>query len=375
MSDVKTRFQSGVTNGALAATLASKRRLRDVSSLDPADDTTIQHLFLLFFVAQDTSRLAQLLSTISPAVTWRVEFDEMIAHPLVCRWASSAEQIAFVFGSYLFDSVCDGAIRRWRGMFAFFERVASTGGFVGTVHLNLSDLGIIPGLCFSDNRESFTLIPDMSFIESVGYSRYRQHFNRSKDWQERLDTVFWRGSTTGTPPSARLSDNERAALCLLACRHSDQDFDFGISQIVQFSPEWRDAAVSAGIVKNFVPWHLLDHYKFHIDIDGNTNSWPGLFSKLLSGGLVLKIKSEHAYRQWFYHLLLPWVNFVPIRSDLGDLVETVQYLRAHPSEAKRIAAQGQRLAQDLTYEKVLEFAVETVAGFALREDFRKKLKS
>ena len=53
-------------------------------------------------------------------------------------------------------------------MFAFFKRVALAGGFVGLVHLYLSHLGITPGLCFCDHRESFALIPDMSFVESLG---------------------------------------------------------------------------------------------------------------------------------------------------------------------------------------------------------------
>src|SRR3546814_15147305 len=65
---------------------------------------------------------------------------------------------------------------------------------------------------------------------------------------------------------------------------------------------------------------ILD-FKYQIDVDGNTNSWPGLFLKLLTGAPVLKVESEVGFQQWYYGALEPWQNFVPIKSDASDLLE------------------------------------------------------
>jgi hypothetical protein len=45
------------------------------------------------------------------------------------------------------------------------------------------------------------------------------------------------------------------------------------------------------------------NYKYLIDMDGNTSSWSGLISKLICGGVVIKLISEKKYRQWYYDAL------------------------------------------------------------------------
>ena len=61
-----------------------------------------------------------------------------------------------------------------------------------------------------------------------------------------------------------------------------------------------------------------------------------------------------------YHRLKPWKNFVPVRSDLSDLLEVAAYCRDHNDLARSIAFRGRQLALSMTYEKELAGAVETV---------------
>ncbi len=366
VSDIRVRLRSGAVTGAFASAMTLKRRFRDLSRLDFGDDTSVQNLLSLFFVEQDSARIELLMARVSPGVRWRIRFDEALGHhPLVCSWTSTRHEIGFTFGRFLFTRHCDDSIRRWRGMLALFERVAAAGGFLGSVDLNLSDLGITPGACFCDNRDAFVLIPDMSFVESGGYESVRRRFASPVPWAERSSTAFWRGSTTGHPPVSNLAENPRAALCLLARDKPEADLDVGLSQIVQFSPEWTRAAHEAGLVKPFEPWQMLDRHRYHIDIDGNTNSWPGLLSKLHCGGVVLKVDSAHGYKQWYYHRLLPWVHFVPIRSDLADLIETLHFLRRNDGLAERIARQGRGLAASMTLDAELDRGVEALFAYSI----------
>jgi len=41
----------------------------------------------------------------------------------------------------------------------------------------------------------------------------------------------------------------------------------------------------------------------------------------------------------------PWVHYVPVARDLSDLVETIDWLRAHESEAREISFNAVTFAQ------------------------------
>lgn len=104
-----------------------------------------------------------------------------------------------------------------------------------------------------------------------------------------------------------------------------------------------------GYLKQFVPIKVSNSYKYLIDVDGNSNAWSALFQKLLSGSVVLKVASQNNFRQWYYDDLIPWVNFVPVESDMSDLVEKVHWLLDHDGEARKIGENGAKLANQLTY--------------------------
>ena len=127
----------------------------------------------------------------------------------------------------------------------------------------------------------------------------------------------------------------------------------------------------AGLMRPFIPASDFVTFKYQIDIDGNTNSWPGLFQKLLLGNPVLKVASPYGYRQWYYDRLRPWVHFIPVSSDMSDLVEKITWLRANDDVARRIGENGQALAMSLGYEievtaarRIIAAAVRYFAGRA-----------
>ena len=101
-------------------------------------------------------------------------------------------------------------------------------------------------------------------------------------------------------------------------------------------------------MRDFVPVHNLNRYRAHIDIDGRTNSWPGFFQKLLSGSPVLKVQSARRYRQWYYDRLRPWEHYVPVASDLTDLVDKAIWLLENDAQAQRIGLAGRAVADDMT---------------------------
>ncbi len=176
-------------------------------------------------------------------------------------------------------------------------------------------------------------------------------------WEERIPKAVWRGATTG-PYFEDWRRLPRIRLCEIG-RTSPELIDAGVSVIVQNYETRGEEILAAGYVKDWMPPEQFGKWKYQIDIDGNTNSWPGLFQKLLSGSPVIKVGSP--YRQWYYDRLIPWVNYVPCRADLGDLVSQIQWLIEHDEEAREIGLKGRELALSMIYEQEAAKAVPVIA--------------
>jgi Glycosyl transferase family 90 len=238
----------------------------------------------------------------------------------------------------------------------------------GSISINLGDVGRLPGLAFCDNRPDFFLIPDAAFLLHRGYENMRAG-PRSvmPPWSARKPIAIWRGGTSGRPadPSRGWRSLPRIMLCEIA-RDNPEIIDAGISHVVQANcPDAEQILRGDGFIRPFMPAIEFARYRYQIDIDGNTNSWPGLFQKLLTGSPVLKIASPRGYRQWYYDRLRPWVNVVPVETDMSDLVEKITWLRDHDEIARRIGQAGQRLALSLSYDKELRAGCGTISA-ALR---------
>ncbi len=232
----------------------------------------------------------------------------------------------------------------------------------GDTWLNLDDIGIVPGLAFSAAGPDHHLIPDPIYLAERGYGHLaRTCLARDPPWIERRPIAFWRGSTTGQCAPGDWRRLGRVRLCEIAATRPDL-FDVGFSAVVQQTPEDCAAIRGTGFLRPAIPEADFILYRYPIDIDGNSNSWPGLFGKLLTGSPVVKVASAAGYRQWYYDRLIPWVNFVPVAADMSDLVEKVEWLMANDAEAQRIGAAGRALALSMTVPAELRRARQTIAA-------------
>lgn len=231
----------------------------------------------------------------------------------------------------------------------------------GSCAASLGDEGLNDRvLSFCCSSPAF-LIPDSDFINLRGYAKQRMSFAAAPPWEERLDTLYWRGTDTGVWRYSNREDAPRVAICRLAKAHPGL-IDAAITRI-ELQPGMevnRAYYLSRGYMGPVDDQDMILRHRYQIDIDGNTNAWAGLYLKLLSGSPVLKVTSEFGFRQWYYDALEPWENFVPVRSDLSDLAERLSWLRAHPAEAQRIGANGAALARSLTLASELPKAFRTV---------------
>lgn len=67
-------------------------------------------------------------------------------------------------------------------------------------------------------------------------------------------------------------------------------------------------------------------YKYQINMDGTVAAYR--LPYLLAGDSVV-LKQDSIYYEHFYNELRPWEHYVPVRADLGDLLEKIQWARQH----------------------------------------------
>ena len=58
--------------------------------------------------------------------------------------------------------------------------------------------------------------------------------------------------------------------------------------------------------------------------------------------------SDHDHQQvadqmWYFPLLRPWVDHVPIAADLSDLAEKIKWCREHDDECRQIAQRAMQV--------------------------------
>jgi len=226
-----------------------------------------------------------------------------------------------------------------------------------------------PGIVSFCSREAdAVLIPDHVFIRTRGYESDRGLARANATaWRDRSDRIVWRGSTTGagviSKPELVSSDREllpRVRLCLML--RDAPDTDVRLTAVAQSRDVVLDRArlAQAGILGDYVQpitWHGC---KFAIDIDGNSNAWSNLFTRLIMGCCVLKVGSAPGFRQWYYGGLEPWAHYVPVRADLSDLPERIAWCRANPAACGEIAARGQAFAMALDFRSELEAAARRI---------------
>ena len=96
-------------------------------------------------------------------------------------------------------------------------------------------------------------------------------------------------------------------------------------------------------VNNFQHTHTHIQYKYQINIDGTVAAYR--LPYLLAGGSLI-LKQDSSYYEHFYHKLEPWVHYVPIKQDISDLLEKVEWAKENDREAEEIAKNAAQFVRD-----------------------------
>ena len=208
-------------------------------------------------------------------------------------------------------------------------------------------------------------IPDPHFWLYEGFDAERQRAATIPDWDTRSDEIVWRGLGNG---AGRISFDprdkddasvvQRLRMCMILA--GAKGCDIRINGLYEDGGVWFAAARDAGYGGDSMPAESWLNRKYAIDIDGQTNTWSNFLVRMLFGCCVFKVASPAGFRQWYYGRLRPFEHYVPIRADMSDFAEKIDWARGHPAEARAIATAGRRFALGLDFEAGKRDAIELI---------------
>lgn len=171
------------------------------------------------------------------------------------------------------------------------------------------------------------------------------------DWSGRENKAFWRGAATdiwsGSGPYSikNWTKHARGRAVALSLQYPDyvdaaftffhpfccEDQDVGREQLEKTTPLSKPVSIRE---------HLK--YKYQLQIMGIIGNFPRDVWQLYSESVSFR----HSYIDEVYwsHLIEPWKHYVPIKCSMDDLIEKIEFARAHDEEMQEIAKEGRLFA-------------------------------
>jgi len=84
----------------------------------------------------------------------------------------------------------------------------------------------------------------------------------------------------------------------------------------------------------------------------------------------LLIKQETLKVEWFDYALKPYVHYYPVKRDLSNLLEVIDYLEQHQEEAQEITRNANKFVREyFTREKIIEIFHKAFRDYAKVQNY------
>jgi Glycosyl transferase family 90/Stf0 sulphotransferase len=199
-------------------------------------------------------------------------------------------------------------------------------------NVGLDSIPLFTTCAMTTCNNSFPMPSYMTIIDSQIDTTHWYHlfheFDTKYRWENKIRKVVWRGGLSENDPN-KVFTSQRWRLCkyvssLPNMKQKDM-FDIGLTNIPEFLTAQIDidASIVGGIVKGIAPMNDFQNYIAVLDMDGN--SWSSRFGTMLCYNSVA-IKVEPAYADYWIYDLVPWKHYIPIKNDLSDLLENIEFV-------------------------------------------------
>src|SRR5579872_1240329 len=194
------------------------------------------------------------------------------------------------------------------------------------------------GMCKRYPDKATILIPDFDALRAKFQVLKRKDLTReAPSWERKRNQLIWRGSTAQGSLDGELMrpDNVHRFSRVILCGLSQSYPHLIDAKFTFFAQGGEHIPSLQAFQAKSMPFEELMLYKYQIFIDGNVSAYSASGWKFFTNSLIFKPESQ--WIQWYYGALKPYVHYIPIKEDLADLVEKVQWARDHDGEAKALA--------------------------------------
>jgi hypothetical protein len=211
------------------------------------------------------------------------------------------------------------------------------------------------------------MIPTRDFIDTVyrfdGLLKKTNH-----NFREKKGVAVFRGSVTGNDRSI---NNTRIQAAILGLNYPR----FLNARLTRTFPYFMWTEGTGFVFTNITNKLIYDetanfdipldlqgrHFKYILHIDGFVSAWR-MAQEMMTMSVILKVDSP--WLEHYYEDLKPWVHYIPIKSDLSDLIQTIMWCNDHVDECEIIANNA------LTYAKAA-FTKERLFSYMMTEIYGK----
>ena len=164
------------------------------------------------------------------------------------------------------------------------------------------------------------------------------------DFDSKIPTAVFRGSSTGI--GVTIETNQRLKVAHLSYMFNKTNdgiplLDAGITKWknrprkLEGEKELKTIDISVlPLVKALTPKEQ-SRYKYIIHINGYVSAYR-LSYELNMGSVLLIVEGRDDYKLWFSNQLMPYVHFIPVKSDLSNLVQQIEWCRQNDVKMKEI---------------------------------------
>jgi len=231
-----------------------------------------------------------------------------------------------------------------------------------------------PILCSAKKKDLplVILIPDWRSVSrwwKKEISSVKKATKQNK-WENKKNYAFWRGS---------LTNNIRLELCKLSLQYPNHLYAKLNAKVENrdFQRQLEEEGIYCS--KGWYPMEKILENKYLPLMDGVMSAAPAFQSRLLSNSLTLK--QDFPGTQWFFKPLKPYVHYVPLKHDLSDLIEKIEWAKENDDLCKQISKNSSDFAlNNLMFEDVylyLYLVLKKYSSLFLikREEITKDIKN
>jgi hypothetical protein len=189
------------------------------------------------------------------------------------------------------------------------------------------------------NQDDWKIASNHFFISGCSDSYTKEQFDKlNTNWNSKKNICIFRGSATGC--GITIDTNVRLKAAQLSFENPDI-LDAGITNWNAKMKKYKSHPIKI-INTQLFPFELKNeinnieksNYKYILNLDGHVSAFRLSF-ELTMNSVILLAKSD--YKMWYSDFLKEYEHYIPIKSDLSNLIEQLKWCIKNDNQCKKIA--------------------------------------